>query len=129
MKAFATLLNASNENIKKARVQNVVRTTAALSKQKIEEKLAKLRTLENDFENMMDLSPDNSFDLNSALKNFNPTEFVDDLYNFAMEMYDLQEKIQIATNIHNALFPEDTVNGLSQYDKEFIAEIINKTEE
>lgn len=129
MKAFATLLNSSTENIKKARVQNVVRTTAALSKQKIEQKLAELRSIENDIENMLDLCPDNAMDLNSSLKNFDPTQFVENLYDYALELNELQEKIKIATNIHNALFPDDPINGLTKYDEEFISDIVNgKTE-
>lgn len=124
MNNFSKLLNASDEQIKQARVLNVVRTTASISKQKVESKLTELRELENQIESLMDLCPDSSIDLNSNLKRFNPTEFVDDLYEYAIEIFELYQRVNVGIKIHNSLFPDDKIDGLSKYDQEFISNII-----
>lgn len=124
MNNFSKLLNASDEQIKQARVLNVVRTTSSISKQRVESKLTELRELENQIESLMDLCPDSSVDLNSNLKKFNPSDFVDNLYDYAIELFELYQKVIVGINIHNALFPEDKIEGLSTYDREFVSNIV-----
>lgn len=124
MKSFQQLIGSSNEEVKSARVTNVVRTTSTLSKQEIESGVAKLQGLENDIEQLLDICPDSSIDLNSNLKNFDPNEFVQDLYTKSVEIYELYKKIQVRINVHNMLFPENQCNSLTEYDKDFIKSVV-----
>lgn len=124
MKTFTQMVGASPAQLRENRVKNACKNTAAASQKYIEDLKQQFRTLQNDFENHLDLGITNRDDLASQLKSHNSEGWTAKIHPMATELAVLSKKIVIASNLHNALFPENKVTGLETDDKEFIKEVV-----
>lgn len=120
MESFEKIIGASPKDVRKMRVNNTVRNTAAASKAKIEVIKQEFRDIQSKIESLLDISILTSDDLGSNLKDFEPTPWCDQLYDLGEKLALKAMKLKIMINIHNKLFDKDQVEELSDLDLEFI---------
>lgn len=120
LKNFKEIIGASAEALRETRVKNKVRDTAYASKSKIESAKQDFRNLQSKIEDHMDLGITSTTDIASNLKNFEPGPWCDDMYKMVGDLALMAADLRILVNVHNQLFPDEKVEGLSADDLEFV---------
>lgn len=120
LKNFKEIIGASAEALRETRVKNKVRDTAYASKSKIESAKQDFRNLQSKIEDHMDLGITSTTDIASNLKNFEPGPWCDDMYKMVGDLALMAADLRIMVNVHNQLFPDEKVEGLSADDLEFV---------
>lgn len=127
LRNFKDIIGASAEALRETRVKNKVRDTAYASKSKIESSKQAFRDLQSKIEDHMDLGITSTTDIASNLKNFEPTPWCDQLYAMIGELALMAADLRIMVNVHNKLFPDEKVEGLSADDLEFVNDVTGLT--
>lgn len=83
------------------------------SKSKIESAKQDFRNLQSKIEDHMDLGITSTTDIASNLKNFEPGPWCDDMYKMVGDLALMAADLRIMVNVHNQLFPDEKVEGLS----------------
>lgn len=117
---FKDIIGASAEALRETRVKNKVRDTAYASKSKIETAKQDFRNLQSQIEDHMDLGITSTTDIASNLKNFEPSPWCDQMYNMVCNLAVMAADLRIMVNVHNKLFPDESVEGLSDDDLDFV---------
>lgn len=125
MQDFKSRLNLSAKQVKEARVNRVITAAGIASKNKVENARQRIQEMEAEIETIMDICPTASTDLYSTLSKFNATEFTDKIYKQITDLNYAVQEFEVAVNFHNSMFPDNQVEGLSEYDKSFISEYIS----
>lgn len=123
MKSFKEQLVGTPKQIRELRVQNFLKMVSEQSKSLIEvgeNGKCEYRKLQNELESLLDIMPDSSIDLSSKLSNINVSELVDNINSTTNDMLRVARIIQRRVAVHNRLFPDDTVSGLSEEELDFI---------
>ena len=120
LKNFKDIIGASAEALRETRVKNKVRDTAYASKSKIESVKQSFRDLQSKIEDHMDLGITSTTDIASNLKDFKPSNWCDELYQMINNLALMAAKLKIMVNVHNQLFPDEKVEGLSTDDLDFV---------
>lgn len=120
LRNFKDIIGASAEALRETRVKNKVRDTAYASKSKIETAKQNFRDLQSKIEDHMDLGITSTTDIASNLKNFEPGPWCDKMYEMVNELALMSAELRIMVNVHNQLFPDERVEGLSEDDLEFV---------
>ena len=123
MKSFKEQLVGTPKEIRELRVQNFLKMVSEQSKSLIEvgeNGKCEYRKLQNELESLLDIMPSSSIDLSSKLSNINVSELVDNINSTTNDMLRVARIIQRRVAVHNRLFPDDTVSGLSEEELDFI---------
>lgn len=124
MKTFAQLIGLTGSEALEARVKNVVRNTSAASRNNVENLKQQFRDSQSKLYDHLDLGVKDANSLVVEMKE--PSKWVNSLNSLILNMHILAREIEIAVNLHNNLFPNNTVEGLDDEDLEFISKV--KTE-
>ncbi len=127
LRNFKDIIGASAEALRETRVKNKVRDTAYASKSKIETAKQNFRDLQSKIEDHMDLGITSTTDIASNLKNFEPTPWCDKLYEMTNDLALMAADLRIMVNVHNKLFPDERVEGLSNDDLDFVNDVTGLT--
>lgn len=127
LRNFKDIIGASAEALRETRVKNKVRDTAYASKSKIETAKQSFRDLQSKIEDHMDLGITSTTDIASNLKNFEPTPWCDKLYEMTSNLALMAADLRIMVNVHNKLFPDERVEGLSNDDLDFVTDVTGLT--
>ena len=126
MKSFKEQLVGTPKEIRELRVQNFLKMVSEQSKSLIEvgeNGKCEYRKLQNELESLLDIMPSSSIDLSSKLSNINVSELVDNINSTTNDMLRVARIIQRRVAVHNLLFPDDTVSGLSEDELDFINDV------
>lgn len=126
MKSFKEQLGGTPKQIRELRVQNFLKMVSEQSKSLIEigeNGKCAYRKLQNKLESLLDIMPDSSIDLSSKLSNTNVSELVNNINSTTADMIKVAQIVQRRVAVHNRLFPDDTVEGLSKEELDFINDI------
>lgn len=127
LRNFKDIIGASAEALRETRVKNKVRDTAYASKSKIETAKQAFRDLQSKIEDHMDLGITSTTDIASNLKSFEPTPWCDKLYEMTNDLALMAADLRIMVNVHNKLFPDERVEGLTNDDLDFVNDVTGLT--
>ena len=128
MKTFEQIVGVTGEQALEARAKNVVKNVSAASRAKVETLKQEFRDLQSSMFDHMDIAVRETTSLKIEMKD-SPSDWCDKLYNMALKMRTTSEKIKIAVNVHNKLFPNNPVEGLDAEDLELIEDVCGIKEE
>lgn len=121
MNTFKNCIGASNESVMSIRVNNAEKSALAQSKIMIEKLKIDYAKIQNEIENKLDLGMEQTTDLGSSLKNLNTESLFTEIYDKADRLAVIARQIKIRVSIHNTLFPENKMTGLSKEELDFLA--------
>ncbi len=123
MKSFKEQLGVSNEEVKNIRVSNFTKMLSTESKTWAENRKISFMKKQMQLEQLLDLSPTNSFDLSSKLSEIKTEELIKNVYTIAGEIIEEAKKAEARIAIHNRLFPDDKIEPLTEEELDFIKDI------
>lgn len=121
MNTFKNCIGASNESVMSIRVNNAEKSALAQSKIMIEKLKIDYAKIQNEIENKLGLGMEQTTDLGSSLKNLNTESLFTEIYDKADRLAVIARQIKIRVSIHNTLFPENKMTGLSKEELDFLA--------
>lgn len=127
MKSFKSQLSGNNAEIKGTRVNNFINIIRSQSEMGInigDDSKQTYRDLQIQLEGALDIAPGTTVDLMSKLSTINSQELMSKVNGLAAKMLKVAEKIELKVALHNALFPESPVTGLSDEELDFLKPII-----
>lgn len=123
---FKESLAKSTDEIKDLRIDRANLDAAAASSAYIEQLKQEFRRTQSSFEETLDLSDDNTTDLAKRIKDFNANDWIKKLYRTSLEIVNKSIAINCAVKLHNALFPDEKKQGLTEYEEELIEALTGK---
>lgn len=124
MQSFESIIGGSAKEVKDIRVKNATRSIQTQSEMNVAKMVQDYRNMQNDLENSLDLGITNTTDVATNLKAINPVEILNKVNTTAQSMAVLARKIKIAVKIHNTLFPNSKVTGLTDDELDFLKDCI-----
>lgn len=124
MQTFKNCIGSSNESVMSIRVNNAEKSALAQSKIMIEKLKIDYAKIQNEIENKLDLGIEQTTDLGSSLKNLNTESLFTEIYDKADRLAVIARQIKIRVSIHNTLFPENKMTGLSKEELDFLADCV-----
>lgn len=124
MQSFSQIIGGSAKETKDIRVKNATRSIQTQSEMDIAKMIQDYRNMQNDLENSLDLGITNTTDVATNLKNIDPVKVLGKVNTTAQKMAVAARKIKIAVKIHNTLFPNNQVKGLSDDELDFLKDCI-----
>lgn len=127
MKSFRAQLNGNNAEIRNARVNNFINMLQSQSEMSInigDDSKQTYRDLQIKLEGALDVAPGTTMDLMSKLSQIDSRELMSTVNDFAAKMYKVAKKIELKVAIHNTMFPENPVTGLSDEELDFLKPLI-----
>lgn len=121
MQTFKNCIGSSNESVMSIRVNNAEKSALAQSKIMIEKLKIDYAKIQNEIENKLDLGIEQTTDLGLSLKNLNTESLFTEIYDKADRLAVIARQIKIRVSIHNTLFPENKMTGLSKEELDFLA--------
>lgn len=126
IKTFKESIALNHNEIKDLRIDRANLDAAAASSSYIEQLKQDFRRVQSLFEELLDLSDDNTLDLGKRLKNFDANDWIKNLYSKSLEVVNKALAINCAVKLHNSLFPDEKKQGLTEYEEELIEELTGK---
>lgn len=124
MQTFKNCIGSSNESVMSIRVNNAEKSALAQSKIMIEKLKIDYAKIQNEIENKLDLGIEQTTDLGSSLKNLNTESLFTEIYDKADRLAVIARQIKIRVSIHNTLFPENKMTGLSKEELDFLEDCV-----
>lgn len=124
MQTFKNCIGSSNESVMSIRVNNAEKSALAQSKIMIEKLKIDYAKIQNEIENKLDLGIEQTTDLGLSLKNLNTESLFTEIYDKADRLAVIARQIKIRVSIHNTLFPENKMTGLSKEELDFLADCV-----
>ena len=124
MQSFESIIGGSAKEVKDIRVKNATRSIQTQSEMNVAKMVQDYRNMQNDLENSLDLGITNTTDVATNLKSIDPVEILNKVNTTAQSMAVLARKIKIAVKIHNTLFPNSKVTGLTDDELDFLKDCI-----
>ena len=124
MQSFESIIGGSAKEVKDIRVKNATRSIQTQSEMDVAKMVQDYRNMQNDLENPLDLGITNTTDVATNLKAINPVDILNKVNTTAQSMAVLARKIKIAVKIHNTLFPNAKVTGLTDDELDFLKDCI-----
>lgn len=122
MTTFKQMVGLTGEAARNARVSNMIKTSASASRAFVEQMKQTFRDQQNEIFKHTDMGQTESTSL-IIKSDFNPSVWVEELYNKQVALIITSRKISIAVKQHNGLFPEQPVEGLDDEEISFINSI------
>ena len=101
--AFTESLVRNNKKIRQDRAEAICEDAQIRYKREVEDLQIKIRQLNRERENMLDMSPENAMSLMVAT-DFDSKSFVEKDLSMGIEIRNIQIKLEIATERYNVLF-------------------------
>lgn len=124
MQSFESIIGGSAKQVKDIRVKNATRSIQTQSEMDVAKMVQDYRNMQNDLENSLDLGITNTTDVATNLKAIDPVKILNKVNTTAQSMAVLARKIKIAVKIHNTLFPNSKVTGLTDDELDFLKDCI-----
>lgn len=127
MKSFKAQLSGSSADIRNARVNNFINIIRSQSEQSInlgEDSKQTYRELQIELEGALDIAPGTTVDLMSKLSTIDSHDLMSKVNSIAAKMLKVAEKIELKVILHNTMFPETPVTGLSDAELDFLKPLI-----
>lgn len=124
MQSFESIIGGNAEQVKDIRVKNATRSIQTVSEMDVAKMVQDYRNMQNDLENSLDLGITNTIDVATNLKGIDPVKILNKVNTIAQSMAVLARKIKIAVEIHNTLFPDAKVTGLTDDELDFLKDCI-----
>lgn len=127
MKSFKAQLSGSSADIRNARVNNFINIIRAQSEQGInmgDDSKQTYRELQIQLESALDIAPGTTVDLMSKLSSIDSHDLMSKVNGIAAKMLKVAEKIELKVVLHNTMFPETPVEGLSDDELDFLKPLI-----
>lgn len=124
MQSFESIIGGSAKQVKDIRVKNATRSIQTQSEMDVAKMVQDYRNMQNDLENSLDLGITNTTDVATNLKAIDPVKILNKVNTTAQSMAVLARKIKIAVKIHNTLFPNAKVPGLTDDELDFLKDCI-----
>lgn len=99
-------LNVSTADLKEKRVSNFVDSAKSESESVIRAHEQKIRELENELENVMDLGDDTTLSIANRISKTNPLAFIRRIHELKLEIHDQKETLALIKATHDELFSE-----------------------
>jgi hypothetical protein len=122
MQSFESIIGGSAKQVKDIRVKNATRSIQTQSEMDVAKMVQDYRNMQNDLENSLDLGITNTTDVATNLKAIDPVKILNKVNTTAQSMAVLE--IKIAVKIHNTLFPNAKVTGLTDDELDFLKDCI-----
>lgn len=120
MQTFESLIKLTGDQARDVRAKNACRSTSNASRSLVEDLKQEFRDMADKLLNHTDLGQTDTTSLIIS-KDFNPKEWVSKLYDMQLKMMILAKKIELQVKMHNALFPDNQVSPLEEYELTLIA--------
>ena len=120
MQSFESIIGGSAKEVKDIRVKNATRSIQTQSEMNVAKMVQDYRNMQNDLENSLDLGITNTTDVATNLKSINPVDILNKVNTTAQSMAVLARKIKIAVTIHNTLFHNANVSGMTDDELDFL---------
>lgn len=124
MQSFESIIGGSAKEVKDIRVKNATRSIQTQSEMNVAKMIQDYRNMQNDLENSLDLGITNTTDVATNLKAIDPVKILNKVNTTAQSMAVLARKIKIAVKIHNTLFHNAKVTGLTDDELDFLKDCI-----
>lgn len=124
MQSFSQIICGSAKETKDIRVKNATRSIQTQSEMDVAKMIQEYRNMQNELENSLDLGITNTTDVATNLKDIDPVKVLSTVNSTAQKMAIAARKIKIAVKIHNTLFPDSPVKGLSDDELDFLKDCI-----
>ena len=124
MQTFKNCIGSSNESVMSIRVNNAEKSALSQSKIMIEKLKIDYAKIQNEIENKLDIGMEQTTDLGSSLKNLNAESLFTEIYDKADRLAVIARQIKIRVSIHNTLFPENKITGLSKEELDFLVDCV-----
>lgn len=122
MTTFRQMVGLTGEVARNARVSNMIKTSASASRAFVEQMKQTFRDQQNEIFKHTDMGQTETTSL-IIKSDFNPSAWIEELFNKHLALILTSRKINIAVKQHNTLFPEQPVGGLDDDELEFINQI------
>ena len=124
MQSFESIIGGSAKEVKDIRVKNATRSIQTQSEMDVAKMVQDYSNMQNDLENSLDVGNTNTTDVATNLKAIDPVKILNKVNTTAQSMAVLARKIKIAVKIHNTLFPNAKVTGLTDDELDFLKDCI-----
>lgn len=129
MKSFKEQLGGDNNAIRQSRVNNFVNVLLSNSNMYLEtgeNSKQTYRQLQIELEGLLDVAPGTTMDLMSKLSKVNPAELMQKVNEKAAKMLKVANIIERRVALHNAMFPENPVKGLTDEELDFLKPLVRR---
>lgn len=129
MKSFKEQLGGDNNAIRQSRVNNFVNVLLSNSNMYLEtgeNSKQTYRQLQIELEGILDVAPGTTMDLMSRLSRINPAELMKSVNEKAAKMLKVATIIERRVALHNAMFPENPVTGLTDEELDFLKPLVRR---
>lgn len=115
MNSLQSYIGTSAEGLLANRLANITEDLQAESRNIVEELKKRYRRYNTTLNGLLDLGITNSTDLQPNLEKVaNPAEWANSIHDTVIEATLLEQHINVSVAVHNSLFPENKVEGLSK---------------
>jgi len=127
MKSLKEQLVGNSREIKETRVNNFINILRDQSENMINNLSSskmEYRKLQMKLESLVDIAPTNAMDLGSKLSTIDTAKLMSDINEVVRDMYNTAIVIERRVALHNRLFPDYKINGLSDEELDFLKDLV-----
>lgn len=127
MKSLKEQLVGNSREIKETRVNNFINILRDQSENMINNLSSskmEYRKLQMKLESLVDIAPTNAMDLGSKLSTIDTAKLMNDINEVVRDMYNTAIVIERRVALHNRLFPDYKINGLSNEELDFLKDLV-----
>ena len=127
MKSLKEQLVGNSREIKETRVNNFINILRDQSENMINNLSSskmEYRKLQMKLESLVDIAPTNAMDLGSKLSTIDSAKLMSDINEVVRDMYNTAIVIERRVALHNRLFPDYKINGLSDEELDFLKDLV-----
>lgn len=127
MKSFKEMVGANADSVRETRVNNFVnmlQTESALRITTGENSIQSYRALQCKLEGLLDIAPETTVDLSAKLATIDCKQLMKEVNDIVYSMVQCARAIKRRCKVHNTLFPDNPVTGLSDAELDFIKDIL-----
>ena len=127
MKSLKEQLVGNSREIKETRVNNFINILRDQSENMINNLSSskmEYRKLQMKLESLVDIAPTNAMDLGSKLSAIDTAKLMNDINEVVRHMYNTAIVIERRVALHNRLFPDYKINGLSDEELDFLKDLV-----
>lgn len=128
MKSLKEQLVGNSREIKETRVNNFINILRDQSENMINNlsgSKMEYRKLQMKLESLVDIAPTNAMDLGSKLSSIDTAKLMNDINDVVCDMYNTAIVIERRVALHNRLFPDYKITGLSDDELDFLKDLVH----
>ena len=128
MKSLKEQLVGNSREIKETRVNNFINILRDQSENMINNlsgSKMEYRKLQMKLESLVDIAPTNAMDLGSKLSSIDTAKLMNDINDVVRDMYNTAIVIERRVALHNRLFPDYKITGLSDDELDFLKDLVH----